>query len=204
MRRALNDKNFVVKMGKEKTSWKKAAGTMRVAGVRLKKTNETMKCFILDCQNGLTLVQPFDFDARFCGYTVISDETIDGVKIYEENSLLDTFARLRRFKPRPLEGIALDSFSAVLESLGERFPLITITCRKRGEKLTGKIIGRTKNKFSFKIIDEEGFWRDKTKDFSFKDITQITVGSGLENALTIISEQRQPKKRIILHEISKA
>src|SRR5216683_3682792 len=157
---------------------------------RQKIDPEPIEGYLLARSKTLTLIQPFDPDFMdFNGYTVVRNRDLTRTVRLKPRSFVLRAIELKRIESKPVEGVVIDDWPALVRSAGDLFPVITIHSEIADPDVC--FIGRpsliSARTFGLTEIDPDARW-SCSRSYRFEDLTKVDFGGGYEAALVAVAE----------------
>jgi len=149
--------------------------------------------FVLICNDEFTLIHEFDVNFfRLDGYCIFKNDSVKKYSVYDKDEyFLNEVIKFKNIDPRPVPNVSIESWSEILRTVNESFPLIRIEREKIDNKscYIGKLEKLKKKTFSLMEIDSSADW-DKSYSYKYDDLTKVGFDSEYENTLIFVAENR--------------
>ena len=150
--------------------------------------------FILDYNNTFTLIQEFEQSLfQIDGFSVFENKSVKDCWVYEDpKSFLSEVVRFEKLRPLKNPGISIQSWSDIIRTMNDQFPLIVIERESLEREVChiGKVYEIKRNTFSMRDIDPYAEWEKKPSNYKFKDITKVKCGGRYETVLALVNQKR--------------
>ncbi len=149
--------------------------------------------FIVDFSEPLVLFHTLDTDAFLLnGYTMIRREDITETRVFSKAEYWQVRA-VRHFDLKPMRpaGISVASLPALLKSVANNYPLITLHPEQTKPDICfiGQLVSMTERTFTIEDLDSNGEWRGPRR-MKFSDVTRVDFGDGYAGALAATAPKR--------------
>ena len=161
-----------------------------VAIDRLPEIEDEIEGYVVGVSDVLVMLHALDPNyINLNGYIVLRAQDIRRYRVRDDYEFfLNRALRLKGIEPVPQPAIDLSSFPGLLSSASALFPLITIhreimdaeTC------FIGKVQKQTNKTVVLEEINPAAKW-ERTRRYSFRDITRVDFGGAYEEALALVS-----------------
>lgn len=153
--------------------------------------------FVVDFNNDFTLIHIFDRELFILdGYCVFPNANVKKYAVYDdENYFLNEVIRAKKIVPKPLPKVSISSWSEIVESVNQCFPLFVVETERlhKNECYIGKLEQIKKKSFELQEIDSDAYWYGSTK-YRFEDVTMISFGGLYETTLALVNAEREKSK----------
>lgn len=155
--------------------------------------------FIVDFSDSLVLFHTLDTDTfRLNGYTVIRKEDITKYRVFSKAEYWQVRA-MRHFHLKPMRhvGVSVTSLPALLKSVTEHYPLITLHPEKIKPDVcfVGQLVSMTERTFTIEDLNSSGEWSGPRR-MKFSDVTRVDFGDGYTSALAVTAPKRAKHKKM--------
>jgi hypothetical protein len=114
--------------------------------------------------------------------------------VYDKDEyFLNEVVKLKKIKPTPQPKISIESWSSILQSVQDNFPLVQVESELiyKNQCNIGIVEKIKKNSFELKEIDTSANWDEVTTKYKFKDLTKVCFDSAYIKMLWEVSESRK-------------
>jgi len=152
--------------------------------------------YVVGATEAFILIHELDPAMYLDGYVAVYAPHVKRHRIVDDWDAFATRAlQLRGIAPKMLPTISLSDFPSLLTTIQERFPLVVLTRRMKGEELCciGKVLKLSRRTVTLREIDPGAEW-EVTRRHRFQDILRIDFGGGYANALWEVHSATHRKK----------
>lgn len=153
--------------------------------------------FIVDFSEPLVLFHTLDTDTfQLNGYTMIRKEDITKYRVFGKTEYWQVRAvRYFHLKPMRPTGVSVTSLPALLKSVTEHYPLITLHPERTNPDVCflGQLVSTTERTFTIEDLNSNGEWSGPRR-MRFSDVTRVDFGDGYAGALAATAPKRAKLK----------
>jgi hypothetical protein len=122
------------------------------------------------------------------GCSVFRNADVRRLKVLPKDEFLIRALRFKDITPSEPSGISIASWSELLESVDQKFPLFTIHRERinNGVCNIGRLAAIYAGSFALKEIDPKARWT-RSRKYNYEDITRLDFGDGYADALASLA-----------------
>lgn len=120
-------------------------------------------------------------------------EDIAGVRPNSGEDFLSRACSALRYRAVPLAAVDLDSDAALVSSLGELFPLVTVYNEDDDPRIcfVGAVRDASRGKLRLRELSPAAVWDESDSSWTLREVTRVDVDGPYERALDAITRRRR-------------